>query len=59
MCIPTSVPDNAAEETFCKTVGKVGVKIGNRYIESWQSVGNQDRTSLTQAQERLEIVNES
>lgn len=44
LCIPTSVPDNGVEETFCKIVTKVGVKISDRYIESWHRVGNQGRT---------------
>ena len=30
--IPTSVPDNELEETFCKFVNKVGVKIDDRDI---------------------------
>ena len=30
--IPTSVPDNELEETFCKIVDKIGVKIDDRDI---------------------------
>ena len=42
--ILTSVPDNELEETFCKIVDKVGVKIDDRDIESYHRVGNQGRT---------------
>ena len=37
--IPTSVPANKLEETFCKIVDKVGVKIDDRDIESCHLVG--------------------
>ena len=37
--IPTSVPDNELEETFCKIVDKVGVKIDDGDIESCHLVG--------------------
>ena len=42
--IPTSVPDNELEETFCKFVDKAGVKIDDRDIESYLCVGSQGRT---------------
>ena len=42
--IPTSVPDNELEETFCKIVDKVGVKIDDRDIVSCHRVGSQGRT---------------
>ena len=42
--IPTSVPDNELEETFCKTVDKGGVKIDDRDTESCHRVGSQGRT---------------
>ena len=41
--IPTSVRDNELEETLCKIVNKVGVKISNRDIESCHHVGCQGR----------------
>ena len=41
--LPTSVPDNELEETFCKFVDKVGVEINDRDIESCHLVGNQGR----------------
>ena len=41
---PTSIPDNELEETFCKIVGKVGVKISDRDIESCHLVGSQGHT---------------
>ena len=45
--IPTTVPDNELEETFCKIVDKVGVKIDDRDIESCHIVGSQGRTKVT------------
>ena len=39
--IPMSVPDNENEETFCKIVDKVRVKINDRDIESCHRVGSQ------------------
>ena len=42
--IPSSVLDNELEETFCKIVNKVGVKIDDRDIESCNSVGSQGHT---------------
>ena len=42
--IPTSVADNELEETFCKIVDKVGVKIDDRDIVSCHRVGSQGRT---------------
>ena len=42
----TSIPDNELEETFCKIVDKVGVKIDDRDIESYHRVGNQGRTII-------------
>ena len=44
--IPTTVPDNELEETFCKIVDKVGVKIDDRDIESCHIVGSQGRTKV-------------
>ena len=38
--IPTSVSNNQLEEIFCKIVGKVGVKINDRDIESCHRVGS-------------------
>ena len=32
--IPTSIPDNDLEKTFCKIVDNVGIKISDRDIES-------------------------
>ena len=42
--ITTSVPDKELEETLCKIIGKVGVKINDRDIESCHGVGRQGRT---------------
>ena len=42
--IPTSVPDNELEKTFCKIVDNVGIKISDRDIESCHRVGSQGRT---------------
>ena len=42
--IPTSVADNELEETFCKIVDKVEVKIDDRDIVSCHRVGSQGRT---------------
>ena len=42
--IPSSVLDNELEETFCKIVNKVGVKIDDRDIESCNRVGSQGHT---------------
>ena len=42
--IPTSIPDDEFEETFCKIFDKVGVKINDRDIESCHCVGNHGRT---------------
>ena len=39
--IPTSVPDNEHEKTFCKIVDMVGVKINDRGIESYHRIGSQ------------------
>ena len=44
--IPTSVPDNELEETFCNIVNKVGVKINDRDIESFHRVGSQGHMIL-------------
>ena len=44
MGIPTSIPDDELEETFCKIFDKVGVKINDRDIESCHCVGNHGRT---------------
>ena len=41
--IPTSVLDNELEETFCKIVDKVGVKIDDRDIVSCHRGGSQGR----------------
>ena len=41
--IPTSVPDNELEETLCKFVNNVGVKINDRDIESCHCVGSHGR----------------
>ena len=38
--IATSVPDNELEETLCKFVNNVGVKINDRDIESCHCVGS-------------------
>ena len=42
--IPSSVLDNELEETFCKIVNKVGVKIDDRDIESCNRVDSQGHT---------------
>ena len=44
--IPTSVPDNKLEEILCKIVGKVGVEINDRDIESCHRVCSQGRTII-------------
>ena len=44
--MPTSVPDNKLEEILCKIVGKVGVEINDRDIESCHRVCSQGRTVI-------------
>ena len=42
--IPTLIPDNELEKTFCKIVDKVGVKSNDRDIESCHLVCSRGRT---------------
>ena len=44
--IPTSVPNNKLEEILCKIVGKVGVEINDRDIESCHRVCSQGLTII-------------